>query len=1217
MTTTGTTGRARISGDGAGGLDEQGLSRFHELVDSVNAILWEAEAEAETRRFTYVSVHAERLLGYPANQWLTEREFWKTHVHPGDRDWAIRLCAAAMEEGRDHYLEYRFIASNGRVRWLRDVVRVVSADSAGMRLRGVTVDVTDSHEAEERIHLLEAERSAREAADHAHRQLIELVGDLNAIVWEAEPEDWRFTFVSRGVHEILGMPAEEWIANVECLTDAMHEEDRDGWQALRRACANGGDVNELTCRVRAADGRIVWLHTVVRTVRDDAGQVRRYRGLMVDVSKQMQAQAEHESLRRRLERQNIVINAALRQLPVGLLLMDPDGMIRARSEVAVRVTGDPLTPGMSVRELQVRQLKPDGGEFAEDELLLGRVLARREVATGEEMLIQRPDGSRVPVRLNAAPVVDEDGSMIAAVLTGEDVSETKRLEAELRAREERLRLVMGFVPIQVWSARQDGQIDFVNSRMEEYFGRSRESLMGESWRNEVHPDDRARMQDQLSRSLANGEEFRLEVRLRQGNGGYRWHVSHALPQFDEEGRVVRWFGTNMDVDEVRRAESALRERQQRDQLLGEAGRVLAGPLDSLAALNEVAQLSLPLLGDFCSVDLVNADDTIDQAGWHHVSPTAAAWHAQVQASLPTSTLDEHIAGLLLESSEALLVSDMVAGDERLAGRLRFLRPLQSTSLMAVPLHVQGEFAGALTFGISESARRLTESDVAVAAALADRASLAITAARLFDAARDTSERLRAALDASGTGTFRWEIATDRIDTDDEFDRLVGQADVAGRQPLDEMIGRVHEDDRERVVAAGRRAAEDGADFDQEFRAVWPDDSVHWLVARGKVYRDEEGRPAYLTGACVDVTERRQREDRFRALAESIPQFVWIADAEGSVFWYNQRWHDYTGLAFDELKGWGWRQVHHPDHVDRVTEGIRRSFQSGDPWQDTFPLRGRAGEWRWFLGRAQPIRDAGGAVELWFGTNTDITELREAELARDRALAETQRANETKAAFLATLSHDLRTPLNAVNGYASLILENLYGPVTPQQEQALDRVLRANDHLLALVEDILHFAKLESGSIEMELEALDVVDVLAQVQPFVGPQMEAKGLRYECRADGGDLRVRADRERLTQVLVNLLTNAVKFTDEGSVRVDADAGDDVVRIRVSDTGPGIRDDQIAAIFEPFVQSGVRKGAREGFGLGLAISRQLARAMDGDLDVESEPGRGSTFTLTLPRA
>lgn len=1212
MATTGTTDRAEIRGDGAG---DTGLARFHELVDSVNAILW--EADAATRQFTYVSVHAETLLGYPSEQWLRERDFWKAHVHPGDRDWAVRLCSAAVEEGRDHYLEYRFLASNGRVRWLRDVVRVVREEDGGLRLRGVTVDVTDRHEAEERIRQLEAERASREAAEHAHGQLVELVGDLDAIVWEAEPEEWRFTFVSRGVHDILGMPAERWIADVECLTGAMHEADREGWQELRHACANGGPVNELTCRVRAADGRMVWLHTVVRTVRDEGGEVRRYRGVMVDVTAQMEAQAEHEALRRRLERQNLVINAALEQMPVGLLLMNPDGEIRARSDVAVRVTGDPLTPGTSVRDVRVRQLKPDGDEYAEDQMLLRRVLERREVATGEEMLIERPDGSRVPVRLNAAPVLDGDGSLIAAVLTAEDVSETRRLEAELRAREERLRLVMGFVPIQVWSALPDGRIDFVNSRMEEYFGRPRESLLGEGWRDEVHPDDRGRVLDQLSRSLANGEEFRAEVRLRKRNGAYRWHVSHALPQVDAEGRVVRWFGTNMDVDEARRAESALRERQQRDQLLGEAGRVLAGTLDSRAALDEVAALSLPLLGDFCSIDLVDAGGSIEQVGWHHVSPTAAAWHAQVQSNLPASSVDEHIAGLLVRSGEALLVADVAAGDERIAGRLRFLRPLQPTSLMAVPLHVQGEFAGALTFGISESTRRLTESDVALAAALADRASLAITAARLFDAARDTSERLRAALDASGTGTFRWEIATDRIDTDDEFARLIGQADVASSQPLDVMLERVHDDDRDRVLAAGRRSADEGADFDEEFRAVWPDGSVHWLVARGKVYRDGEGRPAYLTGACVDVTERRQREDRFRALAESIPQFVWIADADGSAFWYNQRWHDYTGLTFEELKGWGWRRAHHPEHVDRVTEGIRRSFETGQPWQDTFPLRGRAGEWRWFLGRAQPILDPAGAVELWFGTNTDITELREAELARDRALAEAQRANETKAAFLATLSHDLRTPLNAVNGYVSLILERLYGPVTPQQEQALGRVLRANDHLLALVEDILHFAKLESGNIELELEALDVAEVLAQVQPFVGPQLEAKGLRYEWREDEVGLRVRADRERLTQILVNLLTNAVKFTDEGGVRVEAEAGDDAVLIRVTDTGRGIREDQVAAIFEPFVQSGVRKGAREGFGLGLAISRQLARAMDGDLAVESEPGRGSTFTLTLPRA
>jgi PAS domain S-box-containing protein len=163
----------------------------------------------------------------------------------------------------------------------------------------------------------------------------------------------------------------------------------------------------------------------------------------------------------------------------------------------------------------------------------------------------------------------------------------------------------------------------------------------------------------------------------------------------------------------------------------------------------------------------------------------------------------------------------------------------------------------------------------------------------------------------------------------------------------------------------------------------------------------------------DLTERRQaqaaleaEESRFRTLADNMSQLAWMADPSGYIFWYNRRWFDYTGSTLDDVKGWGWRSLHHPDHVDRVVTRLQHSWDSGEPWEDTFPLRGADGEYRWFLSRALPIRDAEGRIVRWFGTNTDITDQRRLEAA----LAE---SNERKDAFLATLSHELRNPLGAI------------------------------------------------------------------------------------------------------------------------------------------------------------------------------------------------------------
>ena len=251
--------------------------------------------------------------------------------------------------------------------------------------------------------------------------------------------------------------------------------------------------------------------------------------------------------------------------------------------------------------------------------------------------------------------------------------------------------------------------------------------------------------------------------------------------------------------------------------------------------------------------------------------------------------------------------------------------------------------------------------------------------------------------------------------------------------------------------------------------------------------------------------------------------------------------------------------------------------------------------------------------------------RDVEAARDdaiRARAEAEVANRTKSDFLAAMSHELRTPLNAIGGYAQLIDLGVHGPVTEAQQQALARIQRSQQHLLALINDVLNFTKLESGRVEYSIEDVPVASAIADVAPMIEAQFATKGLIYEVRVDPGVV-VRADREKLGQILLNLLSNAVKFTDGGGrVAVEttgrADAPPGVAFVRIADTGLGIRRDRQDMIFDPFVQ--VHRNLRrnpEGTGLGLAISRDLARGMNGDLRVRSAEGEGSRFTLTLPSA
>jgi PAS domain S-box-containing protein len=391
--------------------------------------------------------------------------------------------------------------------------------------------------------------------------------------------------------------------------------------------------------------------------------------------------------------------------------------------------------------------------------------------------------------------------------------------------------------------------------------------------------------------------------------------------------------------------------------------------------------------------------------------------------------------------------------------------------------------------------------------------------------------------------------------------------------------------------------------------------------------------------------RPSAEDlRFQILVNSIPQLAWLADVSGAAFWFNDRWYEYTGMPAHLETGWEWTELVHPHHLDRVLARYKRCIALNDSWEDTFPLRGVDGGFRWFLGRAVPIRGEGGGITGWLGTQTDVSQQQELEEKRERLLiaervarSEAERAreaaqaaNKAKSEFLAMMSHELRTPLNGIVGYAQLLDVGIAGEMQPAQRDYLARLRRSADHLLALVNDILDLAKIDARELSTEMMEANVGAAVADALTISAPAAVARDITIDSFEDEDPpLTYVGDPDRVRQVLVNLLSNAIKFSDQGAgVSITAGCSPEApgaaelggggpwTFIRVTDTGIGIPAEKHEAVFDPFVQADTgRTRSKGGTGLGLAISRRLARLMGGDLTLESESGAGSTFTLWLP--
>ena len=711
---------------------------------------------------------------------------------------------------------------------------------------------------------------------------------------------------------------------------------------------------------------------------------------------------------------------------------------------------------------------------------------------------------------------------------------------------------------------KDGRFTYSNKALLDLLEISLEEITGKNFFDLNYPDDLAsRLQLQIRQVFDTGKPVRDETPFTSASGVEGFYEYIFNPVFASDGTVEAVAGSTRDITRRRAMEQALRESEESYRVLAETAS------DAIIRINEKS-----------AIEFVNT------AAERIFGYSAAEMIGQPLTMLMTEEKRrEHSAGFARYVSTGRRNRNWksIEVEARRKNGLNF------------PLEISfGEYNGGRRFfiGIARDITKRRQAEILL---------------------RESEERFAKAFNSSPLTVTITSLKTGKlIEVNDTFVNVTGFS-------REEAIGRTTEElglwqkavDREDELAAVRNEGKIRS-LEYRFRLKNGKEIVGLLSAE---LLEIGGEPCALT-VIQDITARKhaeelihESEEKFRDLANSISQFAWMADPSGCIFWYNRRWFDYTGTTLEEMQHSGWRNIHHPDEVERVTEKFRQHIANGKIWEDTFQLRSKTGEYRCFLSRALPIRDENGQIKRWFGTNTDIEDVRLAE-------QKLREADRRKDEFLATLAHELRNPLAPIRSGLEIIRRSDYDRKIVAE--TLETVERQTNQIVHLVDDLLEISRITQGKIRLKKQ---------RIQLKTAVEMAVETNRDLIALNDQDLIVSlpdefvfidADPTRISQIILNLLNNSAKYTEPGGkIRLTAKTTADEVEIRVRDNGIGIPPEMLSDIFEMFRQVETEGGrTRAGLGIGLSVVKGLVEMHGGSVSAISEGrGKGSEFIVRLP--